>query len=149
MKISVQDQFEYRNMIIDNVLCKYNFPPRQIRVLMHIIRNTLGYNKTHLHTSYRDIAKATALQLTHAHKTVKQLEEMNIIATRPTKNKTHFQLNINYMKWHLPDPETIFTGNELLPSKGVTASVTPGGNGETGEERAGWLRFLERMGLAK
>lgn len=144
MKITPREQFYYRNAIIDNVLAKYNFPPRQIRVLMHIIRKTLGFNQTHFYASVRDIAKATSLQITHAHSTLKNLEEKNIIATRPTTKKTHIELNIKYMTWNLKEPRTLFTDNALLPT-GVTQPVTPRSNGISDKERRKGLAMIRKL----
>ena len=144
MKILPRDQFLYRNGIIDNVLAKYNFHPRQIRVLMHIIRKTLGFNQTHFYASVRDIAKATTLQIPHAHATLKTLEGMNIIATRPTTKKTHIELNVDYMSWKLKEPRTLFTDNTLLPP-GVTPAVTPQGNGYSEEDRRQGLEMIRKL----
>ena len=144
MKITPRDQFKYRNAIIDNVLAKYNFPPRQIRVLMHIIRKTLGFNQTHFYASVRDIAKATGLQIPHAHSTLKALEEKNIIATRPTTKKTHIELNVDYMSWKLKESKSLFTDNALLPP-GVTPAVTPQGNGVSEENRLKGLEMVRKL----
>jgi len=144
MKITPREQFLYRNAIIDNVLAKYNFPPRQIRVLTHIIRKTLGFNQTHFYASVRDIAKATNLQIAHAHSTLKILEERNIIATRPTTKKTHIELNIDYMSWKLKEPRTLFTDNAMLPP-GVTQPVTPGGNAISDQERREGLAEIRKL----
>lgn len=144
MKITPREQFYYRNAIIDHVLAKYNFPPRQIRVLTHIIRKTLGFNQTHFYASVRDIAKATSLQITHAHATLKILEERNIIATRPTTKKTHIELNVDYMSWKLKEPRTLFTDNTVLPP-GVTQDVTPQGNAISEEERLQGLARVRKL----
>ena len=144
MKITTRQQFLYRNAIIDDVLAKYNFPPRQQRVLQHIIRKTLGFNQTHFYASIRDIAKATNLQITHAHKTIKTLEARNIIAIRSTTKKSHIELNVDYMSWSLKEPETLFTDNTLLPS-GVTRGVPPQGNGISEEERREGLERVRKF----
>ena len=46
MKIDTLSQLKLRNAIFDNVLAKYYFPSYEIRILLHIIRKTLGWNRT-------------------------------------------------------------------------------------------------------
>jgi len=144
MKITTREQFLYRNAIIDDVLAKYNFPSRQIRVLLHIMRKTLGFNQTHFYAAVRDISRATGLQISHTHKTIKALEAKNIIATRPTTRKTHIELNVDYMSWRLKEPDTLFTGNGVFPPEG-TPSVPPQGNAFSDKERREGLARVRKL----
>jgi phage replication O-like protein O len=133
LKIDTLTQLKLRNTIIDNVLTKYYFPSYEIRILLHIMRKTLGWNRTDFFTSFREIAKATKMPLGRAHNTVKDLNAKNIIATRGTKTKTHFELNTDLMAWKLKEPDNLFSENGVLPEQ-VTRTVTPAGNASKQDE---------------
>ena len=97
------------NTIILNVLCKYTFPAYELRLLMFIMRQSIGWGVPGFYTSFREMSKATSIDVRNIGRTIKELEFKNIIATRKG-SRTHVEFNMNYMTWRLKEPETLFTG---------------------------------------
>lgn len=119
------------HQLIENVLCKYTFTAYETRILWHIYRNTFGWHRLDFTTSHRKIAEATAMKLAHVGRTLKALEEKNIIARQKSKTEITIQFNLNYMNWKLKDPDGLFTGSSSGSSSGGSSS---GGDGLVPQE---------------
>ncbi len=118
------------NTIVLNVLCKYTFPAYELRLLFFIMRQTVGWSVPGFYTTYREMEEVTCIDLRNIGRTLKALEEKNIIASRKG-SRTHIEFNPDYMTWRLDEPETLFTGvgkcNRAL-SPETTESVVSGDN---------------------
>lgn len=92
-----------------NVLCKYNLPQRELRVLMAVAYKTWGRQKKGSYISQREIASMTSIDTRNISKVLKAMVNKCIIITRNGAKGTYIEINRNYMTWRLPERDGLFT----------------------------------------
>ena len=141
------------NELIDRVFCRINFKAYEWRLLWCIIRQSWGWRRKGVWTTYRELVERTGLDVRHVARTLKQLEQKLIIAVRSGKKKTHLQINTDYMSWRIPEIDTLFTvassgngrGNKVLPQE-ATLGVASSGNGDSPQTPA-QQHFADRVNI--
>ncbi|MCK5643906.1 MAG: replication protein, partial [Gammaproteobacteria bacterium] len=81
------------NGMLENVLCKYNLPQREMRVFFALARKTWGWRKQDEYMTQRELCKLTNISPGNISKTIKSMVDKYIIITRNGKNKTYFEIN--------------------------------------------------------
>ena len=97
------------NGMIENVLCKYNLPKREIRIFFALARETWGWQKQGEYMTQREIAEKTGINPGNMSKVLKSMVDKCIIITRNGKKKTYFEINRDYMTWRLPERDGLFS----------------------------------------
>ncbi len=93
--------FKMPNQLMDelyNIKVTYT----QLRVLLFIVRHTLGYNKTSYSMSYGFISKGLSISRPNVLRELVRLEEMKIISISKGKYSNIISLNCNYDEWIVP-----------------------------------------------
>lgn len=99
----------FPNALIENALCKINLSPNQWRVMMYVIRHTLGWQRKEFKASLRSIAEATCIDYRNVGRTLRDLEGKFIITTRKAKDYTIVTINADYMSWRIEEKPGLFT----------------------------------------
>ena len=97
------------NRMIENVLCKYNLPKREMRIFFALARASWGWQREGEYMTQRKLCELTNINPGNISKTIKSMVNKCIIITRNRKDDTYFEINRDYMTWRLPERDGLFT----------------------------------------
>jgi len=101
------------------VIYRTPFNGTEIRVVLAIIRMTLGWNKVSKPISYSYLAKEANLDMRNVKRTVKLLVQVKVIIKNREGRKNVLGINQNYIYWELWKTQNM-KGTKLPLSKGVS-----------------------------
>ena len=84
---------------IVEALCKVNLSAYESRVLWFILRKTYGWQKKTDWISLSQFSKGTGLDKRHVHRTLKRLQEREIVIRNGDSQRPHYGLQKDYTRW--------------------------------------------------
>jgi phage replication O-like protein O len=78
---------------------QHNFSATESRIIWYIIRRTFGYNKTWARITVKEWEEATRLKSTHIYRTLRRLQDRNIVTWDGHKKKRRIRIQKHYKKW--------------------------------------------------
>ena len=80
-------------------MCLHNFTASESRCIWFIIRMTYGYNKKMTRISSKQWEDGTGIKLTNVYRTLRRLQERNLVIWSDHKRKRKIGIQKNYKKW--------------------------------------------------
>ena len=123
-KIKMNIQYEKKNItMVPNslleVLSKVNFSAYENRILMLIIRKTMGFHKEWDRISYTQLEKGTNIKRRHIGRAINKSEAKNIIRKNKKGGINEYTVNLLTGTWIVNDITCLGNstrrGNNLLP----------------------------------
>lgn len=75
------------------------FSPNETRVILYIARMTYGYNKKNVRISGQQWEEATGIKRTHIYRTLRKLQERNVVTMVGHKGSRKVGIQKHYKKW--------------------------------------------------
>jgi len=111
------------NGILD-AMCRYRIPGEQMQILLHIIRQTYGWNRKEAEISVAQFAQATDIKAPNVCRALKSLENKNVITIIKNDNRSNptYRFNKYFNQWQalskkITSKSIIKNDNESLSKK--------------------------------
>jgi len=88
-------------------LTKYRIPGEQMQCLLHIIRKTIGWNKTESIIQFTDFIEATGINKGNVGRALRGLIEKKVVVKKDTNRGVSYCFNKKYKTWKLVSKKTL------------------------------------------